>query len=242
MKKTLFNATILSLLLCCAIIPFAGCDTGSSNDADTPNTDTPADPDAPVTSGIMLDFESANIATIKTAGGIVGDVGDMNATWGVSSTATSDMAFAVDTANHDTGSASLKVTATVLQNKYAPTVAQWAMVTDFAKSGLSAPVDLTGKTVSIKALVPASGSLSSVKLVFIDSSDRKSQGKEVAVTSKDTWTEVTYKYVDGGSATSDYTVDGFEISKVKAICVVAILNGASGNSSQTLYIDSLDWK
>ncbi len=245
MKKTILNAVILSVFLGCAVIPFAGCDTGSSNDTDAPNTDVPNTDDP---AAAKLDFESANIASIIAAGGLTSDVGDVNGTWGESSPATSDMVYVADATNYDLGTGSLKVTATALQNKYSPNVAQWAIVTDLSKGGISTPVNLNGKTVSIKALVPAAGNLTAVKLVFIDSDGKKSQGKEAPITAKDTWTEATYKYVgdipaaEGGSATSDYTAGGFDITKVTAICVVAIRNGASANSpSETLYLDSVNW-
>lgn len=270
MKKSILNGVVISMVLCGAIVSFAGCDTGSSSKASSPSTDTATTtpdtttatttPDTTTTtttttipaSTCKLDFESANIATLS-ADGLTGEVGDMNMTWGDNDTwgkATSDMVFSADTSVVTSGATSLKVTATILQNRWCDpeTIAQWSLKIDLSKAGFSAPVDLTGKSVSIKAYCPAAGTLSSVKLVFTDNMGRKSQGKEVKFDTKDTWTTVSYQYVgdipalkDEGTATSDWTVKDFDITKITGISVVAIKNGATASSSETLYVDSIDW-
>lgn len=243
MKKNILNGAIAGALLCIAILPFAGCDTGNSAAALSPDTDSPSDP-ASSTSAANVDFfKDASIST-PIADSFAAEVGDMNATWGDDATngkATSDMGFSADSSIFESGTASLKVIATVLQNTYSHNVGQWSVKTNLSKAGVTAPVNLTGKTVSIKAYIPAAGALSAVKLVFIDIDGKKSQGKEVPIATKDTWSDVTYKYVDGGSSTSDYTVPGFDITKVSAISIVAIKNAATASSSETLYIDSLSW-
>ncbi len=251
MKKNILNGAIVSVLLGIAIVPFAGCDTGSSVKDSAPAADTTTTPTTPdtdtntvtPTDATKVDFfkDASIVTTIAEA--FEAEVGDMNATWDDDSTigkATSDMSFSANATGSDSGASFLKVTATALQNRYAHTVAQWSFKTDFAKAGITAPVDLTGKTVSIKANIPTGSALTAVKLTFIDNEGRKSQGKEMPITTNDTWNEVTYKYVDGTTG-SDYTVPGFDITKVTGISIVGIKNGASAASSETLYIDSLSW-
>lgn len=256
MKKTIFNgAVLLSVLLCFALVLFAGCDTGSSGDADdtetpieTPTNDPTNDPsgddptdDPAAAPAPKLDFESANIATLVADSALYADVGDVRATWGDSTTdnsAVSDMVFSADTSEYVSGSASLKVTATALQNKYAnpQTTAQWVFRIDLDKTGLGSPMDLTGKMVSLKALLPDGSTIQSVKLVFQHGGEQ-SQGKEVPV-NKDDWTTVSYKFGDP----TDYTTAGFDITNVELVKVVAIINGASANApGQAVYFDSLTW-
>ncbi|HRR03289.1 MAG TPA: hypothetical protein P5286_10355, partial [Treponemataceae bacterium] len=170
------------------------------------------------------------------------DVGDVRAAWDDSATdnsAVSDMVFSADTSEYVSGSASLKVTATALQNKYAGpnyTTAQWVFRIDLNKAGLGNPVDLTGKTVSLKARLPDGSTIQSVKLVFQHGGEQ-SQGKEVPVT-KDDWTTVSYKFGDP----TDYTTTDFDITNVEIVKVVAIINGASANApGQAVYLDSLTW-
>jgi hypothetical protein len=257
MKKIL-NGAVVGALICSAVLLLAACEptagtastnTGSggttTNGGSTTNGGTDGTGGTTPTATCKVDFESANITTL-TADGFTAEMGDMNATWGDDTAAsfgkaTSDMSFSADTSLYTSGFASLKVSATVYQNHYSHNVGQWVLNIDLAKAGISAPVDLTGKTVTIKARVPAAGGLTSVKLVFKDSNGQPSQAKEVPVTTKDTWTDITYKYVDGGAATSDYTAAGFDITKIASISVVAIKNGASATSSETLYVDGLDW-
>lgn len=256
MKKIL-NGAVIGALICSAVLLLAGCEptagtasTGTGSDGTTTTTTggtggTGGTDGTSTTATCKLDFESANIATLTTDG-FTAEMSDMNATWDDDTAssfgkATSDMSFSADTSLYTSGSASLKVVATVYQNHYAHAVAQWSFNIDLAKAGVSAPVDLTGKTVTIKARVPAAGGITSVKLVFKDSNGQPSQAKEVPVTTKDTWTDITYKYVDGGSTTSDYTATGFDITKIASISVVAIKNSATATSSETLYVDGLDW-
>ena len=246
MKKTIFNgAVLLSVLLCFSLVLFAACDTGTSGDYDDTETpienpvddpaddpaddptddpaDDPASPTAP--SAPQLDFESANIATLISSSTFEADMGDLRATWDDADSfgdAVSDMVFSADSSRHASGSASLKVTATALQNHHAGPnydTAQWVFRTYIDRAGLASPVDLTGKTVSLKALVPTSGTIMAVKLVLWDENWNQSQGTGIAIDSKDTWSTVSYKYGDP----SDYTsADGdgnilFNIEKV-TIC------------------------
>ncbi|OQB03473.1 MAG: hypothetical protein BWY20_01539 [Spirochaetes bacterium ADurb.Bin215] len=248
MKKTIFNgAVLLSVLLCFSLVLFAACDTGTSGDSDDTETpienpvDDPADDPASAPAS-KLDFESANIATLSNDG-FDPEMGDVRATWddvSTNGTAVSDMVFAADTSIVETGSASLKVTATALQNQYSTDTSQWSFKTVLSAAGIASPVNLKGKTVSIRALVPATGNLSAVKLVFwskIGEVWSASQGTGVVVDTKDAWTTVTYKFGDA----SDYTASDFDIENVVAVSVVAIRYGATAESSETLYLDSLDW-
>lgn len=242
MKKKIINGAVLFAVAALFILPFAACDTGNSSEPDateTPETpETPDTPDAPVLVG-KVDFESANIAALSSDG-FTAETGDVRATWGDASTggaAVSDMAFSADSATVSSGAASLKVTATVLQNQYSTNVAQFSFKVDLAKAGVSAPVDLTGKTVSVKANIPASSALTAVKLVLRDSNGKQSQGKENPVAVKDEWTAVSYAFGNP----SDYTEDGFDVAKVAAVSIIAIKNDAASASSETIYLDNLDW-
>lgn len=230
MMKILNGAVLLCLLLC--FVLFAGCDTGTSGDSGAPGN--PAS-----VSAFSLDFESANITSLSN-GGFDPEMGDVRATWDDASTngtGVSDMVFAADTSNVETGSASLKVTATALQNQYSTDTSQWSFKTVLEAADIASPVNLTGKRVSIRALVPGSGNLSAVKLVFWDSTWKPSQGTGVVIDTKDAWTTVTYAFGDA----SDYTDPGFDISSVVAVSVIAIRYGAAAASSETLYIDNLAW-
>lgn len=225
MMKILNGAVFPSLLLCFFL--FAGCDTGTSGDSNGS------------TSAVNLDFESGNIATLSN-GGFDPEMGDVRATWDDASTngtGISDMVFEADTAVVETGSASLKVTATALQNQYSTDTSQWSFKTVLGAADIASPANLKGKRVSIRALVPGTGNLGAVKLVLWDSTWKPSQGTGVVIDTRDAWTTVSYAYGDP----SDYTESGFDITSVVAVSVVAIRYGATAASSETLYIDNLAW-
>ena len=85
MKKTIFNgAVLLSVLLCFSLVLFAACDTGTSGDSDDTETpienpvDDPADDPASAPAS-KLDFESANIATLKRR--FCTEMGDVLCNW-----------------------------------------------------------------------------------------------------------------------------------------------------------------
>ncbi len=262
MKKTIFNgAVLLSVLLCFSLVLFAACDTGTSGDSDDTETpienpvDDPADDPASAPAP-KLDFESANIATLKTNGAIAPSMNNLNATWNpnplaegeqFTDQAVTDMVMEAVATEHDSGSACLGVTATAYQNFYARNVAQWMFQINLGGAGLGETVDLTDKTVSIKAFVPEGSKIEAIKLVF-GHDGQESQGKQVRFDEgdghqpKDTWTTVSYKYVNKEEINTDYTSGDFDIGKVKTITVIALIDSGTANvPGQTVYLDSLDW-
>lgn len=254
MKKIL-NAALVGALICSAFVMLAGCEptagtpsTGTDPTTTTPTDETPAaDPTPPVTIPCKVDFESANIAKLATDG-FLAEIGDMR------DGAINDMKYEADTSVLVSGAASLKATATVYQNRYSPNAAQWVFNIDLAKAGATTPVNLEGKTMHIKAYVPADSGINAVKLVLVGTGG-VSQGKGIVITAKDAWQDISYKYVgtipcaaEGGSDTSDYTNKDFDVREVTAIKVVALKNFdpsytvvAADEVKSTVYLDCIDW-
>ena len=181
-----------------------------------------------------VDFESANIAALSLDG-FTAETGDVRATWGDASTggaAVSDMAFSADSATVSSGAASLKVTATVLQNQYSTNVAQFSFKVDLAKAEFR-PVDLTENRIG-------EGEHSRLqrphrRQARAATRTENSQGKENRAV-KDEWTAVSYAFGNP----SDYTEDGFDVAKVAAVSSSRSRTTASA-SSEPIYLDNLDW-
>jgi len=231
MKRIELQKVLTVALIASSIAMVIGCDTAASNSG------TPTDED--YVAAVRMDFEAAQFGAVNAAGGFVAEAGDVNATWGTAGTATNDIVFSSDTATFDSGAASLKATATALQNKYSSGTAQWSFNIDLSKvAGIATPIDLTDKAVSLKVLIPAATTLTGAKLVFRDNTGKQSQGTATNITVKDAWSTVSYLF--GG--TTDYTETGFDVTKVVSISVVAIKVPAAANSpSQTMYFDALGW-
>jgi len=162
---------------------------------------------------------------------------------------TDDMTFAQDAAVFDTGAHSELITATAYHNKYeSPAAVGFAAFCHLDQAGLTTPIDLTHKTVSLRIRVPAASYIDGVKLVFRTDADQ-SQGKVVGVSAKDTWMTISYAYADGtptgtGSATSDYTGANFDITQVTRIGIIASCKNPTPTTNlpgTQIYIDTLTW-
>jgi hypothetical protein len=164
---------------------------------------------------------------------------DYNGTWDGSDAVTDDMTFA-QSATFDTGAQSELITATAHQNKYdSAATAGWIFFIDLAQAGVTTPVNLTGKTVTLRVRVPAGSAVNGAKLVFRTATDQ-SQGTVANIATADTWTTISYTF---GGAT-DYTSGGFSITQVTKIGVQVVCRTPTPTANiagTSLLIDSLTW-